>query len=389
MRLTAGFLRIRLQLITQEQSLQQMLSSGSISQLFTGEQLILCHDESVGLRAVIAIDDTRLGPAVGGVRFRKYQNETAALTEVHRLARTMTLKNAIAELPYGGAKSVIIQDGIEPLGGPARIKLMRRFGDFVARTAGTYIPGVDMGTSVEDLAIIGGSGATVSCSELDPSPWTAVGVASAIRAAVLYVDNRTDLEGVRILIQGVGHVGASLAHDLAFHGATVIVTDIDGDRAAELADEVGGTSVGVERALETQCDVFAPCAVARVVSRATIGRLSCRIIAGAANDILADHSLAGRLASRGITYVPDFVTNAGGVIHIHAVANSWSSQTLSATLDRIGDRVTEILEEAELVAETPLAVAEHRAERILTAAASVKTDGHRSNASDPQERLAA
>lgn len=358
--------------------------STSTSHLFTGEQLILCHDESVGLRAAIAIDDTKLGPAVGGVRFKTYPNETAALIEVHRLARTMTLKNAVAELPYGGAKSVIIQDGDEAPSGPERVELMRRFGEFVARTAGTYIPGVDMGTSVEDLAVIGDSGARVSCSERDPSPWTAVGVASAIRAAVTHVDDRSDLEGVRILIQGVGHVGAALAHDLAFNGASVIVTDIDDGRAADLAAEVDGTSVPAERALEVPCDVFAPCAVARVVSRTTIGRLSCRIIAGAANDILADRSLAASLASRGIVYVPDFVTNAGGVIHIHAVENSWDSQTLSAMLNRIGQRVTEILEEAELVGDTPLAVAERRAERILTAAAAATTNGRGPHPSAPQ-----
>jgi leucine dehydrogenase len=369
-----------------------MLSSGSTSQLFTGEQLILCHDESVGLRAAIAIDDTRLGPAVGGVRLRSYPNETAALTEVHRLARTMTLKNAVAELPYGGAKSVIIQDGGEPPSGPERVELMRRFGEFVGRTSGTYIPGVDMGTSVEDLAIIGDSGAPVSCSRLDPSPWTAVGVASAIRAALASVDDRSDLEGARILIQGVGHVGAALAHDLASDGAAVIVTDIDGARAAELADEVGGTTVPAERALETPCDVFAPCAVARVISQTTVGRLSCPIIVGAANDILADRSLAASLASRGVTYVPDFVSNAGGVVHIHAVANSWDSVTLTAALNRIGDRVTEILEEAELVGGTPLAVAERRARRILDAAAAPGTNGRGPNSSAPkrrQERLAA
>jgi len=366
-----------------------MLSSGSTSQLFSGEQLILCHDESAGLRAAIAIDDTTLGPAVGGVRLREYQSETAALTEVHRLARTMTLKNALAELPYGGAKSVIIQEGSNPPTGPARVRLMSRFGDFVARTAGTYIPGVDMGTSVEDLALIGASGATVSCSQLDPSTWTAVGVASAIRAALTHVDGRTNVAGVRVLIQGVGHVGAALAHDLAFNGAEVIVTDIDANRAAELADEVGGTSVPADRALETPCDVFAPCAVARVVSRATVGRLSCRIIAGAANDILADRSLAASLASRGITYVPDFVSNAGGVIHIHAVANAWDSHVLNAALGRIGERVTEILEEAELVAETPLTVAERRAQRILTAAAAARADGHRPAPSGPREQLAA
>jgi leucine dehydrogenase len=370
-----------------------IVSSGSISKLWGGEQLILCRDDSVGLQAAIAIDDTTLGPGVGGVRFRSYPNETAAITEVQRLAASMTLKNAIAQLPYGGAKSVIIQNGGEPPTGPARVKLMRRFGEFVARTAGTYLPGVDMGTTVNDLAIIGESGAPVSCSEIDPSPWTAVGVASAIRAAVTHVDGRHDLDGVRVMIQGVGHVGAALAHDLAADGAVVMVSDIDADRAAELADDVGGIAVSAERALETPCDVFAPCAVARVVSQTNRARLQCRIIAGAANDMLANRALATALANSGITYVPDFVANAGGVIHIHALANSYDEQTLRAAVEQIGERVTEILDEAELLSETPLRVAERRAERVLAATAA-STGGHRGELGLPQtpsrtERLAA
>jgi leucine dehydrogenase len=354
--------------------------------LFSGEQLILCRDDSVGLRAAISIDDTTLGPAVGGVRLRRYPDDIAALTEVHRLAATMTLKNAVAELPYGGAKSVIIQQSERPTGA-ARIRLMRRFGDFVARTCGAYIPGVDMGTGIEDLALIGEAWGTVSCDERDPSPMTAIGVASAVRAAIRHVDKRTDIEGVRVLIQGVGHVGAALARDLASDGACVIVTDIDDARAAELAGEFGGSYVPTDVALETSCDVFAPCAIARVVSEDTLPRFNCRIITGAANDTLADGSLADGLAARGITYVPDFVANAGGVIHIHAIREDWSDVVLQQALLRIGDRVAEILEEADTTGATPLAVAERRARRIISGAAAARTDGVRP--SGHQEPLAA
>lgn len=353
-----------------------MVSSASSLPLFDGEQLILCRDDSVGLRAVISINDTTIGPAVGGIRLRRYPDDRAALTEVHRLAAAMTLKNAVAELPYGGAKSVIIQQGERPKGA-ARTRLMRRFGDFVARTGGAYIPGVDMGTGVEDLALIGEAGGTVACDEHDPSPMTAIGVACAVRAAVRHVDERDDIEGVRVLIQGVGHVGSALARDLASDGAAVIVTDVDEARAAELAREVGGSCVPTGVALETSCDVFAPCAVARVVSEDTLERFGCRIIAGAANDTLADASLAGDLADRGITYVPDFVANAGGVIHIHAVREGWDDAALQRALQRIGDRVIEILAEAEATGATPLAVAEHRARRIINAAAAARTDGAR------------
>ena len=174
---------------------------------FGSEQLVLCRDDEVGLRAVIAIDDTTLGPGLGGVRCVAYPNERAAVVEAQRLAAAMTLKNASAGLPYGGAKSVILA----PEPSVDRVALMRRFGDFVTRTGGAYLPGVDMGTTTEDLAIAGQSGAVVSCATEDPSPWTALGVAAAIRAAVAHLDRRESLDGVRVLVQGAGHVGAALA----------------------------------------------------------------------------------------------------------------------------------------------------------------------------------
>ncbi|HEY2438901.1 MAG TPA: Glu/Leu/Phe/Val dehydrogenase dimerization domain-containing protein [Solirubrobacteraceae bacterium] len=330
-------------------------------ELFGPEQLVLCHDDEVGLRAVIAVDDTTLGPALGGVRFRAYASDAAGVIECQRLAAAMTLKNAVAELPFGGGKSVILKRG------PVRDRaaLMRRFGDFVARTGGAYLPGVDMGTTVEDLAHIGESGAVVSCAEEDPSPWTALGVAAAVRAAVEHVDGRSGIDGVRVLIQGAGHVGGTLARDLAADGAEVILADVNDDRADALAQELGGTSVPADAVLQTPCDVFAPCAVARVATPDTVGRLRCRIIAGAANDTLSDRSVAGLLQARGIVYVPDFVVNAGGVIDIHALRAGWDDQRLAGAVAAIGDRVREVLAEADTSGQMPLEVAEQRAKRIL------------------------
>lgn len=341
-----------------------MEQPGDVPELFGSEQLVLCRDDEVGLRAVIAIDDTTLGPGLGGVRYRAYPSEAAGVLECQRLAAAMTLKNAVAELPFGGAKSVILKAG--PVAD--REALMRRFGDFVARTAGAYLPGVDMGTTTEDLAHIGDAGATVSCSEKDPSPWTALGVAAAIRAAVAHVDKRSGIEGVRVLIQGAGHVGGTLARDLAADGAQIVLADIDTERAAALAEEVGGTTVAATAVLDTPCDVFAPCAVARVAAEETVDRLACRIIAGAANDTLAHRAVADALQARGIVYVPDFVANAGGVIDIHALRAGWDEAQLESAVAAIGDRVRELLERADATAQTPLTVAEQRAAEILARA---------------------
>lgn len=325
------------------------------------EQLVLCRDEEVGLRAVIAIDDTTLGPAVGGVRLRAYPDAAAAVNECCRLAAAMTLKNAAAELPFGGAKSVILDDGAPG----DREALMRRFGSFVARTGGAYVPGVDMGTTVDDLATIGAAGAEVACSEEDPSPWTALGVAAAIRAAVEHVNSRTDLAGLRVLVQGVGHVGAAVARQLVRDGAAILLADVDGSRAAALAEELAGAVVAPEEVLTTHYDVFAPCASARVVTPATVERLACRIVAGAANDTLADRACADLLAARGITYVPDFVANAGGVVHIHALREGHSDERLRADVLRIGDRVREVLAAASTSGRLPLHVAEESARRRI------------------------
>ncbi len=338
------------------------------------EQLVLCRDDTVGLRAAIAIDDTTLGPGLGGVRCVGYPSDQAAIVEAQRLAAAMTLKNAFAGLPFGGAKSVIIAPAPEF----NRRALMERFGEFVRRTGGAYLPGVDMGTSIDDLQAMGDAGADVSCNHDDPSPWTAVGVAASARAAVEHVDNRKGIEGTRILIQGAGHVGAALAHDLAGDGAEILVSDIDTGRAAAVAAAVGGTTVPADHALETPCDLFAPCSVAKVVTPETAELLQCRMIVGAANDTLSDPGCATLLAAREITYVPDFVSNAGGVIHIHSLRAGHDENRLRADVMRIGPRTREILETASGTGETPLTIATARVRRILADARDA-ADGARSS----------
>lgn len=338
------------------------------------EQLVLCQDEALGLRAVIAINDTTLGPGLGGVRCVRYPSDSAAITEAQRLAAAMTLKNAFAGLPFGGAKSVILAPAPEF----DRRALMRRFGEFVIRTGGAYLPGVDMGTSVEDLQAMAEVGADVSCNEEDPSPWTAVGVAAAVRAAIEHVDQRQGISGARVLIQGAGHVGAALARDLAADGAEIVIADIDPDRARAVADELGGSTVTPEAVLDTPCDVFAPCSVAKVITPEAVGRLQCRMIAGAANDTLSGDSCADLLAQRKITYVPDFISNAGGVIHIHSLRVHHNEQRLRQDVMQIGQRTREVLEAAANCGQTPLAVATARVRQILTDVRAA-TDGARSS----------
>jgi leucine dehydrogenase len=329
------------------------------------EQLTLCHDRASGLRAVIAVDDTTLGPGLGGVRWLAYPDEQAAEDEARRLARGMTLKNACADLPYGGAKSVLLKDDepVDPDTDGRRQTQLRAFGRFVDRLGGTYIPGVDMGTSVEDLAVIGTVAHEVSCDHKDPSPWTALGVFAGIGASLSCTG--TGVPGAHVVVQGAGHVGADLARRLAAAGCRVSVADVDPVRAHAIAREVGGRVLAPEAAVTTACDVLAPCATARVIDRSVVDSMQCRIVAGGANDVLATDDVAAMLAQRGIVYVPDFVINAGGVIHIHAVRSAWGPDKLEGSLLAIGDRVARIVSEAERSGQTPVAVAEDMASHRL------------------------
>jgi len=329
------------------------------------EQLVLCRDRTTGTRSVIAVDDTTLGPALGGVRYAWYRSEAEAVAEVRRLARAMTLKNACADIPYGGGKSVIMKEPETPgRPQPDREEVMRGFGRFVARLGGAYIPGVDMGTSVADLATIGEVSPDVSCDHVDPSPYTALGVLAALEAAV-GVSGFSSLGGIRVLVQGAGHVGRSLAHRLSERSARVLVADIDTARAEAVAKETGAEVIAAEAAMSTPCDVLAPCATARVVHAGNVDALPCRLLVGAANDVLAHRDLDRRLADRGVLYVPDFVTNAGGVVEIHAIREGWDEPTTERAVLRIGDRVEELLRRGAATGRTPLEVAEEIAsERI-------------------------
>jgi leucine dehydrogenase len=329
-----------------------------------GEELVLCHDRASGLVAVIAVDDTTLGAGLGGIRWMRYPTFAGAVEEASRLSQVMTLKNALADIPYGGAKSVIVRQG-DAFDDPAqRQAQLLAFGTYVNRLGGAYVPGVDMGTSVADLAVIGTVAPWVSCNHNDPSPATALGVFHAIEAAVRHSLQR-DLAGVRVTVQGAGHVGSALAALLADRGAIVRVADVDARRATEVAHHVGGFVAAPETAHALPADVFAPCASARVLHPAAIDELRCALVVGAANDVLAERSGADHLARRGITYVPDFVSNAGGVLQIHAERAGWDASRLELALNAVGRRTADLLDESDRAGILPLHVAEQWASARL------------------------
>ena len=291
---------------------------------FNHEQVVFCRRDEVGLKAIIAIHDTTLGPALGGCRFYDYASEADALRDVLRLSRGMTYKAACAGLNLGGGKAVII-------GNPRTEKsegLFRAMGQFVDSLGGRYITAEDSGTAVSDMDLIrqetphvcgvskfaGGSG--------DPSPVTAWGVFHGIRAALDEVFGSPDLEGRRVAVQGVGNVGFNLVRYLHEVGAHAVVTDVDDERLQRCADEYGAEVVGLEAIYDADVDVFAPCAMGAILNSNTIPRLKARIVAGGANNQLDDHVVHGEmLQERGILYAPDYVINAGGLINVYAEIN--------------------------------------------------------------------
>jgi leucine dehydrogenase len=324
-------------------------------------------DAAHGLRAVIAIDDTRLGPAFGGCRFASYPDDAAAIADAERLAHGMTLKNALAGIPFGGGKAVIVR----PHTPVDRRGLFEAFGRAVDSLSGTYVTAMDSGTETADMDAIRRSTRFVSGAtgaEGDPAPFTARGVFEGIRAAAALHLDRPDLTGVRVAIQGVGHVGAALASLLAEAGARLVIADVVPERAEAVARATGATVLEPAALLTATCDLFAPCGLGGVLDAVRIPQLRCRIVAGAANNQLATPDMAELLARRGIVYVPDFVINAGGVMHAALAWQGASSAEIERRVRRIGVTVGTILETAVREARLPDRVALAQAEALLAAA---------------------
>lgn len=296
------------------------------------EQVVFCRDVEAELRAIIAIHSTRLGPAAGGCRMWPYDSEADALTDVLRLSAAMSYKNALAGLPLGGGKSVIIADASSE----HKPALLTAFAQHVQRLAGTYYTAEDIGVGPEDIRVMAAASEYVfglPDGTGDPSPFTARGVFEGLRAAVGARLGRDDLAGVRVAVQGVGHVGYHLCRLLHEHGAELIAADPDPDSLARVRAEFGATVVELDEIYGQDADVFAPCAVGGVVNDATIPQLRVSVVAGAANNQLARPEHGQQLHDRGIMYAPDYVINAGGMLS--ASGDIWGEYDRDETLAKV------------------------------------------------------
>lgn len=316
------------------------------------EQVVFCRDDASGLRAIIGIHSTVLGPALGGCRMYPYKSERDALVDVLRLSRGMTYKAAVSGLNLGGGKAVIIGD-------PKKDKselLFRALGRFIEGLGGRYITAEDAGTAIADMDYmrmetehvvgisrsLGGSG--------DPSPVTALGVFSGLRAAVEERYGKSSLEGMSVAVQGCGHVGYYLVGHLVKAGAHVVVADVDADAVKRtLTDYRGVEAVSPENIYEVPCEIFAPCAMGGILNEHTIPKMKFSIIAGAANNQLADEKYDGaRLADRDILYAPDFVINAGGLINVANELEGYNQERALAQATKIYDVLKAVFANAKI-----------------------------------------
>jgi len=312
------------------------------------EQVTFFQDEKTGLKAIVAIHSTTLGPALGGCRVWPYESEAAALNDVLRLSRAMTYKNAAMGLALGGGKSVIIADSSVDKT-PA---LFEAFGRAVERLGGRYITAQDVGTAPADMVAIRSQTQWVAGlpdTSGDPSPATAFGVYSGLKAALKHAFGSDDLKGRKVAVQGLGAVGMSLAERLYADGAQLIVADIAQKRIDQAVHDLGARAVTSDEILGVECDVFAPCALGGVINDDTVGRLNAKVVAGSANNQLAEARHADALKERGIVYAPDFIINGGGVINVadELQPGGYNRERAYAMVGEIGAKVARALHLAD------------------------------------------
>ena len=327
------------------------------------ESLHVTQDPATGLQAIIALHSTRLGPALGGCRYLTYSDTHSAVADAARLAQSMSYKAALAGLPFGGGKAVILR----PAHVPNRGALFEAFGRFIETLNGRYITAVDSGAKSEDMDCIAQytQHVTSTCSAGDPSPHTAMGVFAGIRASAMARLGSDDLQGLRIAVQGLGQVGYALAEQLAAAGAELLVSDLDPGRVVLAVEQLGAQAVRHEELAATPCDIFVPCGLGGVLDQATVAHLHCAVVAGAANNQLASPEVAELLEARGILYAPDYVINSGGLIYVALQHQGAELPAITAHLSRIGQRLTAIYAQAQAQNRSPARVAAQQAEALL------------------------
>ena len=338
---------------------------------FDGHELIVFgHDAATSLRAIIAIHSTALGPAAGGCRMWPYATTADAVCDALRLSRGMSYKNALAGVPFGGGKAVIIGESRQA----KTPQLFEAFGRFVDSLGGRYVTAEDLGTTIADMASVAratrhvaGLGRAPGEAGGDPGPKTALGVYLGIKAAVRFRLGRRDLHGLTVAVQGVGGVGYHLCGLLAGAGAQLRVADVRAAAVQRVCEEFGARAVPVEEVLAEEVDVLAPCALGAVLSAQSIPRLRARIIAGAANNQLAQGQDGQALQAAGILYAPDYVINAGGIISVsRELHGGGTEEQVIADIQGIPARLTEVFERARRENRPTNAVADQMARELLT-----------------------
>jgi leucine dehydrogenase len=331
------------------------------------------RDAATGLRAVVAVHSTALGPAAGGCRFWRYARSADAVTDALRLSRGMSYKNAMAGLPMGGGKAVILADPETPKT-PA---LMAAFGRAVESLSGRYVTAEDVGISDADMVEVAretrhvsglpvAAGETGSAAGGDPGPFTAHGVYLGVRAAARRGLERDDMAGVRVAIQGVGSVGGGLARLLARDGARLILADVNAERAAALAAELGGEAVPADAILGIEADVVSPCALGAILTAETIAALKAPVVAGGANNQLATPEDGWRIHQRGIVYAPDYVINAGGIINVGLeYLGQGDRADVEQRIAEIPGRLDTIWDESSATGDPAALVADRLAQRLI------------------------
>ena len=338
------------------------------------EMVQLVHDRASGLTAILALHSTHRGPGAGGTRFWHYADPAGAMRDALRLSRGMSYKNAMAGLPMGGGKAVVMLDA-------NRTKspdMLAAFGDAVQALAGRYVTAEDVGASEADMVAIAqrtphvcGLPAAAGEAGGDPGPYTAHGIFLGIKAAARHQLGADSMAGVRVALQGCGSVGGGVARLLAQEGAQLMLADIDAARAQALAAELGAEAVAADAIMTRECDVFSPNALGAVLTAQSIAGLQCRVVAGGANNQLATAADGARLADRGILYAPDYVINAGGIINVsleylaRQQGQDFDLEDVNARIAEIPARLVSIWQESEASGASADVVADRMAQKLI------------------------
>jgi len=327
------------------------------------EHLHLAYDQASGLRAVVAVHNRNAGPALGGCRYLAYPDDLSAMADAVRLAQNMSYKAALAGLPFGGGKAVIIRSPHVA----NRAGVFEAFGRFVDSLQGAYITAIDSGSSVADMDCVAQHTRYVTSTSQggDPSAHTALGVFAGIRSTAMARLGSDNLEGLRIGVLGLGNVGYAVAEQLHAAGAELLVADLDPGRVQLAIEQLNARPVLHDALPSTPCDIFAPCGLGAILNSQTVSQLRCAAVAGSANNQLSTLLVADQLESRGILYAPDYVINAGGLIHAALTYQGVGLGAITEHLGRISKRLTEIYAHAQAEKRSPARVAETLAERLI------------------------